>query len=65
MKFLPSVLQKVSSEQTDRQTLMKLLPITYADDNKEIACMGVIKCNDLLYSLKIHCNLVPKSFFSN
>ena len=47
MKFLPSVVKKLSSEQThrqthrqthkqtDRQTRLKLLPTAYADGNKE------------------------------
>ena len=37
MKFLPLVVQKLSSEwtdrQTDRQNRLKLLPIAYADGN--------------------------------
>ena len=33
MKFLSSVFQKLSSEQTDRQTQLKLLPTAYADGN--------------------------------
>ena len=33
MKFLPSAVQKLSSEQTDRQTRLKLLPTAYADGN--------------------------------
>ena len=47
MKFLPSVVQKISSEQThrqtdgqtdrqtDRQTRLKLLPTAYADGKKD------------------------------
>ena len=34
MKFLPSAVQKLSSEQTHREIRLELLPTAYADGNK-------------------------------
>ena len=43
MKFLPSAVQKLSSEQTDKQTdlqiLLKLLPTAYADGKKSYGAL--------------------------
>ena len=62
MKFLPSAVQKLSSEQTgrqkdiqtDRQTQLKLLPTTYADGKNSYESAKVIVCENNLIINKIH-----------
>ena len=66
MKFLPSAVQKLSSEQsgrqtdrrtyrhTDRQTQLKLLPTTYADGKNSYESTKVIVCENNLIINKIH-----------
>ena len=63
MKFLPSAVQKLSSEQTDRQTdrqtRLKLLPTAYAD-GKKLFSTNSVDSLEINYE-KVNCQLRPIS----